>query len=665
MSKEKFLIELLEQRLMLSASINDDNTIQEKEFINEKEEVKSHSNELIIIDSSVQDYQSFLSLLPSDALILFIAENENGVEKITNFLSDYDDLSAIHIVSHGNNSELLLGNEELNKNTINNYENQLKSWSNSFNKEADFFIYGCNLASDETGKEFVKTLASLTSLDLNASDDLTGNEELGGNWDLEFSVGKIERESLVIEDFEGILLADKEFFGTNLKLWLDGKDIDGNGTEDITSVNMNTWKDKSSNMGDFTSSGDPTRISNGGIDFDGTGDYYSYSGDKTDFDFLSTSADNSIFLVAKTEGSAYHYFLTTKSSNNMNGMHLFVDNFFGNLLKYGLKNDLVSITNTTNGIIGKIGNKLTNFKEYETSIPTGGFGSATDKLRIGISPSGTSLDGEIYEILVFNKALNTSEQLLIINYLQAKWGSIVSLNSSNDKFNKTSYNNDVIGITQTSSSDKYSETKDYIGALLLKDNGFLKDNKDSVFIGHNNANGFSREWYIDVNDENSNGGNVDLIFNLVDLGLSGKNVSLNYSADGISNWSSVGTGSSLGDIYSFDLSVTKGHYKLKDNNFPRLLGSSIQVEENNLFVSSLSSISNFVTTYSLLTGLDKSEFTLTGEKLTFNNLKNYELDTRTYSLKLKLSNISDSLIRTLTISLRNVNDAPVLSSFFF
>ena len=88
MKKDKILIELLEQRLMLSASINDHDTVQEKEVLNEEEKEKIHSNELIVIDSSVQDYQNFLSLLPADSLILFINENENGIQKITEFLSD-------------------------------------------------------------------------------------------------------------------------------------------------------------------------------------------------------------------------------------------------------------------------------------------------------------------------------------------------------------------------------------------------------------------------------------------------------------------------------------------------------------------------------------------------------------------------------------------------
>ena len=47
---------------------------------------------------------------------------------------------------------------------------------------------------------------------------------------------------------------------------------------------------------------------------------------------------------------------------------------------------------------------------------------------------------------------------------------------------------------------------------------------------------FSRKWYMNVTDASTNGGDVDLIFNLSDLGLSGEDVLLFYSADGISSW---------------------------------------------------------------------------------------------------------------------------------
>ena len=56
---------------------------------------------------------------------------------------------------------------------------------------------------------------------------------------------------------------------------------------------------------------------------------------------------------------------------------------------------------------------------------------------------------------------------------------------------------------------------------------------------------------MNVKDASTNGGNVDLIFNLPDLGLSGQYLSLFYSANEFISWGSVGTKSSSGDIYTF------------------------------------------------------------------------------------------------------------------
>ena len=122
-------------------------------------------------------------------------------------------------------------------------------------------------------------------------------------------------QTLTINLLDNIGITD--FFGNNLKLWLDGKDIDGDGTEDASGLDISTWKDKSANLtNDFTSSGNPTQINGGGIDFDGSGDSYKYSGDKAYFDFLSSSADSSLIIVSQIDGGGYYMLLASKSAGN-------------------------------------------------------------------------------------------------------------------------------------------------------------------------------------------------------------------------------------------------------------------------------------------------------------------------------------------------------------
>ena len=67
-------------------------------------------------------------------------------------------------------------------------------------------------------------------------------------------------------------------------------------------------------LDDFTSSGDPTQINRMEeltlMEVEIT---YEYSGDKADFDFLSSSADSSIFIVSTIDGTTFQILMATKN----------------------------------------------------------------------------------------------------------------------------------------------------------------------------------------------------------------------------------------------------------------------------------------------------------------------------------------------------------------
>ncbi|MCP3993695.1 MAG: DUF4347 domain-containing protein, partial [bacterium] len=67
----------------------------------------------------------------------------------------------------------------------------------SLSADADLLIYGCNFGEGTEGAQAAQTLAALTGADVAASDDLTGHQSLGGDWDLEVRVGDIESEPLI------------------------------------------------------------------------------------------------------------------------------------------------------------------------------------------------------------------------------------------------------------------------------------------------------------------------------------------------------------------------------------------------------------------------------------------------------------------------------------
>ena len=126
--------------------------------------------------------------------VVLIDSQSDGVDQISDYLSRHTGIESIHIVSHGTDGEVRLGNTVLNANTLDAYAGQIAAWSSSLTSSADILFYGCDLAATEDGQLVIEALSELTGADINASDDLTGHADLGGDWDLEYVVGHIETD---------------------------------------------------------------------------------------------------------------------------------------------------------------------------------------------------------------------------------------------------------------------------------------------------------------------------------------------------------------------------------------------------------------------------------------------------------------------------------------
>jgi Ca2+-binding RTX toxin-like protein len=160
-------------------------------------------NEIIFLDPSVPNYlgllkgflqdgedASFGYLSDSEVMILDI--NRDGISQITEILNEYSEITSVHIISHGDSGSLSLGSSSLDVTNINYYSEQLSQWSHALTPDTDILIYGCNVAQGDIGLNFVERIGEITNADIAASNDLTGSENLGGDWDLEVKTGKIE-----------------------------------------------------------------------------------------------------------------------------------------------------------------------------------------------------------------------------------------------------------------------------------------------------------------------------------------------------------------------------------------------------------------------------------------------------------------------------------------
>jgi hypothetical protein len=180
--------------------------------------------EIVLIDSSVKDVDDIISALESDKevvifrhegddnsafedllndndRIVYLDKNDNPVDNIAKILqngSEDGEYDAVHIISHGGDGFLYLNGNIVDSDALSENSDTFAAWGNALSENGDIMIYGCNVAASETGEEFVNSLADLTGADIAASEDSTG---ITGNWDMEYTVGNIETESITVEDY--------------------------------------------------------------------------------------------------------------------------------------------------------------------------------------------------------------------------------------------------------------------------------------------------------------------------------------------------------------------------------------------------------------------------------------------------------------------------------
>ena len=153
----------------------------------------SERQEIVFIDTSVEDYQTLIEGINRDAEVILLDANRDGIEQIAELLQDRTDIDAIHLVSHGDQGTLQLGTGRLAVDSMNNeYADELSLIGQALSNDADFLIYGCNFGEGQVGQKAAARLAQITGADIAASNDLTGNANFGGDWDLEVSTGQIE-----------------------------------------------------------------------------------------------------------------------------------------------------------------------------------------------------------------------------------------------------------------------------------------------------------------------------------------------------------------------------------------------------------------------------------------------------------------------------------------
>ena len=166
------------------------------------------SSSILFIDSCVTGYQTLIDSL-TEPLEVFILDGESdGLLQIAAHLQGRSGIDAIHVVSHGRQGALYLGNTLLDDASIASYAGQLAEIGKALTDAGDILLYGCDVALGDVGLHFISSLAQFSGADVAASNNTTGTVLLGGDWVLEARVGLIGGHSILALEYSALLSAD-------------------------------------------------------------------------------------------------------------------------------------------------------------------------------------------------------------------------------------------------------------------------------------------------------------------------------------------------------------------------------------------------------------------------------------------------------------------------
>ncbi|MCG7950015.1 MAG: Ig-like domain-containing protein, partial [Candidatus Thiodiazotropha endolucinida] len=293
---------------------------------NQTDESDISTRELVIIDPATPDYQCLVDDLISQNgngrsfEIVLLDSSANGIEQLNETLAQYQGLNAIHLISHGGEGEIRLGDATLNQDGLQQSAEQISAWGEALNPGGDWLIYGCDIASTATGERFIEQFAALTGADVAASNDVTGHETLGGDWDLEVVEGSIETDVAVGNDGQEAWLNRLDTTTGLLGHWtLDSNAADSSG---------NSHDGTLTNGASIDNPGSSNPIGGGNLNLDGFNDFVqlnthvsafsdlsegtiaawintSYSGAQAMFSITDTADYNSLVVFGMDNGRIF------------------------------------------------------------------------------------------------------------------------------------------------------------------------------------------------------------------------------------------------------------------------------------------------------------------------------------------------------------------------
>lgn len=209
------------------------------------------SAEIVFVDARTPDHEAIIAGFQG-AQVVWIESDRDGVEQIRDALAGRAEVSAVHLVGHGDAGVMLMGSGALHSGNIADYGQALAEIGQALSEDGDIHLWGCDVGAGETGAAFIQGLAEATGADIAASADATGGAHLGGDWALEITTGAVAASNAI--NAEALADADIHLATFSVASLAELKAALGtaasNGVADIITLTGNIT---AAGQGDFTS----------------------------------------------------------------------------------------------------------------------------------------------------------------------------------------------------------------------------------------------------------------------------------------------------------------------------------------------------------------------------------------------------------------------------
>lgn len=173
---------------------------------------------LIVVDQGLSDWPDLLRLLPA-SMQAHVLTLHAGLPQLAAWLAEKPagSVSELHLLCHGRSGGLLLGGQWLTLDTLAAHTDSLRQLGRALAAEADWRVYGCEVAQGARGRRFMAALARLSGAHLAAASTPIG---AGHGWTLDVQVGRPRRQRIpawltkVANQYRGVLAASHDFDNT-------------------------------------------------------------------------------------------------------------------------------------------------------------------------------------------------------------------------------------------------------------------------------------------------------------------------------------------------------------------------------------------------------------------------------------------------------------------